>query len=104
MLHFACCTWHRGQAADTCCIWKAACSASCLPDMALVHQSQVDPTLLQGGNDHEIFESPKTIGHTVTSPIDTVEQCTELFIKPHSGNITGSAVQAAVEKVLTNGQ
>ena len=60
--------------------------------------------LLQGGNDHEIFESPKTIGHVVTSPIDTVEQCTELFIKPHSGKITGSAVQAAVEKVLTNGQ
>lgn len=58
----------------------------------------------KGGNDHEIFESPKTIGHTVTSPIDTVEQCTKLFIKPHSGNITGSAVQAAVEKVLTNGQ
>eukprot|EP01006_Ploeotia_vitrea_P035567 TRINITY_DN65896_c9_g1_i1.p2 TRINITY_DN65896_c9_g1~~TRINITY_DN65896_c9_g1_i1.p2 ORF type:complete len:258 (-),score=157.35 TRINITY_DN65896_c9_g1_i1:322-1095(-) len=24
-----------------------------------------------GGNDHEIFESPKTIGHTVTSPADT---------------------------------
>ena len=59
--------------------------------------------LVQGGNDHEIFESPKTIGHTVTSPIDTVEQCTELFIKPHSGNTTGS-VQAVVEKVLTNGQ
>jgi phosphomannomutase len=24
-----------------------------------------------GGNDHEIFVSPKTIGHTVTSPADT---------------------------------
>lgn len=24
-----------------------------------------------GGNDHEIYESPKTVGHTVTSPEDT---------------------------------
>ena len=36
----------------------------------------------QGGNDYEIFSSPKTIGHTVTSPMDTIKQCTELFIKP----------------------
>ena len=35
---------------------------------------------VQGGNDYEIFSSPKTIGHTVTSPADTVVQCTELFI------------------------
>merc|ERR1712176_976301 len=33
-----------------------------------------------GGNDHEIFESPKTAGHTVTSPADTREQCTKLFL------------------------
>lgn len=25
----------------------------------------------KGGNDHEIFTSPRTIGHTVTSPEDT---------------------------------
>ena len=37
---------------------------------------------MQGGNDFEIFSSPKTVGHTVTSPIDTIKQCTELFIKP----------------------
>lgn len=36
----------------------------------------------QGGNDYEIFMSEKTKGHTVTSPVDTVQQCTELFIKP----------------------
>ncbi|BDA40584.1 Phosphomannomutase [Coccomyxa sp. Obi] len=36
----------------------------------------------EGGNDYEIFMSPKTKGHTVTSPIDTVQQCTDLFIKP----------------------
>ncbi len=35
---------------------------------------------MQGGNDHEIFSSPKTIGHTVTSPADTIEQCTKLFL------------------------
>ena len=35
----------------------------------------------KGGNDHEIFESERTIGHTVTSPADTREQCTKLFMK-----------------------
>lgn len=34
----------------------------------------------KGGNDHEIYESEKTIGHTVTSPDDTVEQCKSLFM------------------------
>eukprot|EP00252_Welwitschia_mirabilis_P017842 TRINITY_DN3970_c0_g1_i1.p1 TRINITY_DN3970_c0_g1~~TRINITY_DN3970_c0_g1_i1.p1 ORF type:complete len:248 (-),score=56.61 TRINITY_DN3970_c0_g1_i1:207-950(-) len=34
----------------------------------------------KGGNDYEIFESPKTIGHTVTSPDDTRRICTELFL------------------------
>ena len=33
----------------------------------------------KGGNDHEIFESAKTIGHTVTSPEDTHKQCTGIF-------------------------
>ncbi|KAJ6344191.1 hypothetical protein OIU76_005837 [Salix suchowensis] len=28
----------------------------------------------KGGNDHEIYESERTVGHTVTSPDDTVEQ------------------------------
>eukprot|EP00270_Netrium_digitus_P021298 TRINITY_DN903_c0_g1_i1.p1 TRINITY_DN903_c0_g1~~TRINITY_DN903_c0_g1_i1.p1 ORF type:complete len:268 (+),score=44.72 TRINITY_DN903_c0_g1_i1:57-806(+) len=35
----------------------------------------------KGGNDFEIFSSEKTIGHTVTSPNDTLAQCTELFMK-----------------------
>lgn len=39
---------------------------------------------LQGGNDYEIFSSDRTIGHTVTSPVDTITQCTDLFL-------TGSA-------------
>eukprot|EP00198_Chlamydomonas_reinhardtii_P003471 XP_001692807.1 phosphomannomutase [Chlamydomonas reinhardtii] len=34
----------------------------------------------KGGNDHEIFESERTLGHTVTSPDDTRKQCTEIFL------------------------
>ena len=33
----------------------------------------------EGGNDYEIFTSPHTIGHTVTSPDDTIAQLKELF-------------------------
>ena len=33
-----------------------------------------------GGNDYEIFTHERTIGHTVTSPDDTKEQCTKLFM------------------------
>lgn len=36
----------------------------------------------QGGNDHEIYESPRTIGHAVTSPFDTISQCRKLFMEP----------------------
>jgi phosphomannomutase len=38
-----------------------------------------DKTMV-GGNDHEIFAHERTIGHTVTSPHDTKEQCTKLFL------------------------
>lgn len=34
----------------------------------------------EGGNDFEIFSAERTIGHTVTSPDDTKEQCTKLFM------------------------
>ncbi|GAY42139.1 hypothetical protein CUMW_064520 [Citrus unshiu] len=34
----------------------------------------------KGGNDHEIFESERTVGHTVTSPEDTMEKCKALFL------------------------
>lgn len=33
----------------------------------------------EGGNDYEIFNHERTIGHTVTSPDDTMKQCKELF-------------------------
>jgi len=32
-----------------------------------------------GGNDHEIFSSERTIGHTVTSPADTIKQVSDLL-------------------------
>ena len=32
-----------------------------------------------GGNDHEIFEDLRTIGHTVTSPEDTMDQLKKLL-------------------------
>lgn len=35
--------------------------------------------LLQGGNDHEIFSDPRTVGHSVTSPLDTIRILTEMF-------------------------
>lgn len=34
----------------------------------------------EGGNDFEIFSHERTVGHTVTSPEDTKEQCTKLFM------------------------
>jgi phosphomannomutase len=34
----------------------------------------------KGGNDYEIYESPKTIGHSVTCPADTIKICKELFM------------------------
>lgn len=38
----------------------------------------------KGGNDYEIFSHERTIGHTVTSPEDTKEQCTKLFMEATS--------------------
>ncbi|GLT60678.1 hypothetical protein SLA2020_334340 [Shorea laevis] len=37
----------------------------------------------KGGNDHEIYESERTVGHTVTSPEDTMEQGKALFLSNH---------------------
>ena len=34
----------------------------------------------EGGNDYEIFVDERTIGHTVTSPDNTKQQCTKLFL------------------------
>lgn len=34
-----------------------------------------------GGNDHEIYNDPRTLGHTVTSPDDTRQQVEKLILK-----------------------
>ncbi|KAG1907720.1 eukaryotic phosphomannomutase [Suillus fuscotomentosus] len=34
----------------------------------------------KGGNDYEIFSDPRTVGHTVKNPADTMRICTELFL------------------------
>lgn len=34
---------------------------------------------MPGGNDHEIFTDPRTVGYTVTAPEDTRRICQELF-------------------------
>ncbi|KAA6421918.1 hypothetical protein WJX79_004011 [Trebouxia sp. C0005] len=44
----------------------------------------------EGGNDYEIYQSPKTIGHAVNSPIDTIGQCRELFINPQQEALHGT--------------
>lgn len=33
----------------------------------------------KGGNDHEIFEDPRTIGHSVTCPEDTMRELKSIF-------------------------
>ena len=33
----------------------------------------------KGGNDYEIFEDPRTIGHGVTSPEETMAELRKLF-------------------------
>jgi phosphomannomutase len=33
----------------------------------------------KGGNDYEIFEDPRTIGHSVTTPDDTIAELRKLF-------------------------
>lgn len=33
----------------------------------------------EGGNDYEIFSHGRILGHTVTSPEDTMAQCSALF-------------------------
>ncbi|KAL1717224.1 eukaryotic phosphomannomutase [Schizophyllum commune] len=35
----------------------------------------------KGGNDHEIYEDSRTIGHSVTSPADTIRILKELFLQ-----------------------
>jgi len=34
---------------------------------------------MEGGNDYEIYMDPRTIGHAVKNPEDTMEQVKKLF-------------------------
>ncbi|XP_028094751.1 phosphomannomutase-like isoform X3 [Camellia sinensis] len=44
----------------------------------------------KGGNDHEIYESERTMEHIVTSPEDTVKQCTALFLSKQASFLYSS--------------
>lgn len=35
----------------------------------------------KGGNDHEIYEDPRTVGHEVANPGDTIKILNDLFLK-----------------------
>ncbi|KAG5606968.1 hypothetical protein H5410_028460, partial [Solanum commersonii] len=39
-----------------------------------------------GGNDHEIYESERTVGHTVTSLEEILKQCSVLFLGKDNGS------------------
>ena len=43
----------------------------------------------QGGNDYEIFSDPRTIGHTVMGPFDTISQCESLFFGSEQSMFVG---------------
>jgi phosphomannomutase len=58
--------------------WDKTYCLKFLPDFKEVHFFG-DKTY-KGGNDHEIFESERTVGHTVTSWQDTMKQVTEIFL------------------------
>ncbi|VDO03912.1 unnamed protein product [Rodentolepis nana] len=57
--------------------WHKCFCLSFLKDYDTIHFFG-DKTM-EGGNDYEIYNDPRTIGHTVTSPEDTVKQLKELF-------------------------
>jgi len=40
----------------------------------------------RGGNDHEIYADPRTIGHSVSSPLDTMQQLRQLFSSENLDN------------------
>ena len=42
--------------------------------------TSISDILPQGGNDYEIFSDPRTIGHSVSNPADTIRLVKELFL------------------------
>lgn len=49
----------------------------------------------EGGNDYEIYTSDRTIGHSVNSFEDTMEQCKDLFMTPPEPEKTAEAATTA---------
>lgn len=49
------------------------------PGTTHVHMPPLPFLGVQGGNDFEIYTDPRTVGHSVVSPQDTVQRCRELF-------------------------
>jgi phosphomannomutase len=58
---------------------KSFCLQYCENDYDEIHfwGDNVQP----GGNDHEIFVDPRTIGHGVVTPADTIRDLNELFLQ-----------------------
>ncbi|WMV30702.1 hypothetical protein MTR67_024087 [Solanum verrucosum] len=54
--------------------------------MNLKSMTRVVLFIEQGGNDHEIYESERTVGHTVNSPEETLKQCSVLFLGKDNGS------------------
>ena len=57
---------------------KSYCLQHVIDNGAKVIHFFGDRTMV-GGNDHEICHDPRVIGHTVTSPEDTIRQLKEIF-------------------------
>ncbi|VUZ52493.1 unnamed protein product [Hymenolepis diminuta] len=57
--------------------WSKCFCLSFLKDYDTIHFFG-DKTM-EGGNDYEIYNDPRTIGHTVTSPEDTMNQLKDYF-------------------------
>lgn len=63
--------------------WQSGCWAPNLGTSSRHHMRIHMPSLpflcVQGGNDFEIYTDPRTVGHSVVSPQDTVQRCREIF-------------------------
>jgi phosphomannomutase len=57
--------------------WDKTYCLQFLDDFEVVHF--FGDRTVEGGNDYEIYSSARTVGHSVTSPEETVQQVTELL-------------------------
>ena len=59
--------------------WDKTYCLRFLPEQEFTEVHFFGDKTYEGGNDFEIFTHPRTIGHTVTSPEDTLRQLREIF-------------------------